>query len=75
LALEIALSMGAEAILFVLGWAIYKHRNKKPIQQAEEAINNKPTQQAEEAEIVIEYQSIQEAAEDIMAIVENTTTQ
>jgi hypothetical protein len=55
--------MGVEAILFVLGWAIYKHRNKKP------------TQQAEEAEIVVEYQSIQEAAEDIMAIVENATTQ
>jgi len=61
LTLAITLPIGA-AILTFLGWAIYKIRNKKP------------TQKAEEAEVVAENQPIPDA-EDIVAVAVNATAQ
>lgn len=61
LTLAITLPIGA-AILTVLGWAIYKIRNKKP------------TQKAEEAEVVAENQLIQEV-EDIVDVAVNAIAQ
>ncbi|KEH28976.1 transmembrane protein, putative [Medicago truncatula] len=61
LSFAITLPIGA-AILTVLGWAIYKIRNKKP------------TQQAEEAEFVTDNQLIHEV-QDIVAVAVNAIAQ